>query len=69
MTLYIHAFLDGELHAKTTAEHLPGVGDTVRVYDQKDGREIYVKVTEVIWCYNEQSNIGERVNLRLESDK
>lgn len=44
--------------------HLPRIGDTVRL-----SGELCAKVTEVVWCLDEESNEGQRVNLRLEPIK
>lgn len=47
--------------------HLPRVGDTMRFHGEK-----YGKVTEVIWCMDEEETFkieGHRVNLRIESLK
>ena len=41
--------------------HLPRLGDTVRLKGEK-----YAKVIEVIWCLDEDSPEGQRVNLRLD---
>jgi hypothetical protein len=45
-------------------EHLPRVGDTIRF-----PLDVYGKVTEVIWCMDEHSDEGVRVNIRIESEK
>ena len=60
----VHGYLDGEMLINRRMEHLPRNGDTVR-FDGKHGDE-YAKVTEVIWCLNEKSAEGQRVNLRME---
>lgn len=58
-----HIFLDGELVHRGRLEHCYRVGDTVRVGELEDS---YVRVTEVIWCLNESSPEGQRVNIRME---
>lgn len=62
--LKVHGYLDGELVINWRVEHLPRVGDKVRF----DG-EVYGKVTEIIWCMDEPHREGQRVNLRIESEK
>lgn len=62
--LKIHAYLDDLLKIKQRMEHLPRVGDTVRLSGER-----YGKVTEVIWCFDEPSDEGQRVNLRMKSEK
>ena len=60
----VHGYLDNDkkiIHQRM--EHLPRVGDTMRFAGDK-----YCKVTEVIWCMDEQTNEGQRVNLRIESE-
>jgi hypothetical protein len=42
---------------------LPRVNDTIRINGKKADR--YFKVTEIVWCLNEESPEGERVNMRL----
>lgn len=61
----VRAFLMTEPQPKLVIDwrmpHLPRVGDTVRLSGEQ-----YAKVTEVVWCLDEESNEGQRVNLRLE---
>lgn len=59
----VHGFYDGELYFKKSLNHLPRVGDTVRL-----GEFTYAKVTEVIWCLDEWAPKDfQRVNLRMEA--
>lgn len=59
--LKVHAYLDNKTRVlERRMEHLPRVGDTVRLPMDK-----YATVTEVIWCFDEEWPEGQRVNLRL----
>lgn len=58
----VHAYLDTEPYLNRRMEHLPRVGDTLRFSGER-----YLKVTEVVWCLDEESSEGTRVNLRLEA--
>lgn len=40
--------------------HIPRVGDTVRLSGEQ-----CAEVTEVVWCLDEDSAEGQRVNLRM----
>lgn len=66
--LKVRAFLMTEPRPKLIIDwrmpHLPRIGDTVRLSGER-----YAKVTEVVWCLDEESNEGQRVNLRLEPIK
>lgn len=64
MTYKVHAFLNDRKVMNACLPHLPRLGDTVRLYDST-----YTKVTEVIWCMDEDFVEGMRVNLRLEYSK
>lgn len=57
----VHGFLDGKLLFYWKLDHLPRHGDTVRY-----ARDRFAKVTEVIWCVDEEWPDGQRVNLRME---
>ena len=61
----VHAYLMVKPRPKRVIDwrmpHLPHLGDTIRLCGEK-----YAKVTEVIWCMDEDSSEGQRVNLRLE---
>ena len=60
--IYAHIYIDGELYTRRPMHACPRVGETVR-YGTPDK---YAKVTEVIWCINEEAPMGnQRVNLRL----
>lgn len=62
----VHGFLDHKMIIRQQMAHLPRVGDTMRFSGER-----YGKVTEVIWCMDEQEDSpafeGQRVNLRIES--
>ena len=57
-----HGFVDGEISLNRRIEHLPRLGDTIRLSEDS-----YGKVTEVIWCFDEDSDEGQRVNLRIKT--
>ena len=59
----VHGYLDDKMVMKRRMEHIPRVGDTVRF-----PKEQYAKVTEVVWCFDEESPEGQRVNIRIESE-
>ena len=56
----VHGFLDSKLRIRQRMQHLPRVGDTVRLSSTELG-----KITEVIWCLDEYSPEHMRVNLRM----
>ena len=56
----VHGYLDSKKVINWRMEHLPRTGDTVRFAGEK-----YAKVTEVIWCMDEESHDGQRVNVRM----
>lgn len=58
----VHGFLDGSKVINWRMEHIPIVGDTMRFYGER-----YGKVTEVVWCMDEQDREGQRVNIKIES--
>lgn len=60
---YVHGFLDNTQVICECMDHCPRVGDTMRFAGER-----YGKVTEVIWCWDEPSRLGQRVNLRIESE-
>jgi len=62
VTYKVRGYLDDKMVINWRMEHLPRTGDTMRF---SEGR--YAKVTEVIWCMDEISEEGQRVNLRIES--
>jgi hypothetical protein len=64
--IYVHVFLDGNQVGRRRMLQCPRHGDTVRLGGADN--EKYAKVTEVIWCLDEESPMGQRVNLRLESE-
>ena len=59
----VHGFLDDKMVIHRRMAHLPRLGDTMRFTEEK-----YGKVTEVIWCMDEESGEGQRVNVRIESE-
>ncbi len=59
----VHGYLDGKLVINQRIPQLPRVGDTMRF----EGR-IYGDVTRVVWCMDEPSDEGQRVNIRIESE-
>ena len=60
----VHGYLDDKKVINWRMEHLPRTGDTMRFHD-----DVYGTVTEVVWCMDEPSPEGQRVNLRVESIK
>ena len=60
----VHGYLDDKLVISQRLEHLPRNGDTVRLDEDR-----YAIVTEVVWCMDEPSHEGQRINLRMESEK
>jgi hypothetical protein len=56
----VHAYLDQQQVVNWRMPHLPRTGETVRL---SNGR--FAIVTEVVWCLDEESPEGQRVNLRL----
>lgn len=60
----VHVFVDGDINSTPVMNNIPRIGDTIRISNDK-----YCKVTEVIWCFDEKNDIGQRVNLRLESEE
>lgn len=63
----VHGYLDNKKVIDYRMEHLPRIGDTVRFFDYLNG-VTYGIVTEVIWCMDEESVEGQRVNIRIESE-
>jgi hypothetical protein len=59
----VHGYLDNERVINWRMEHLPRVGDTMRFEGER-----YGKVTEVVWCMDELSKEGQRVNIRIASE-
>ena len=55
-----HVFIGTKMVARPILYFVPRKGETLRLTT-----ELFVKVTEVIWCLDEQDNVmGQRVNLR-----
>jgi hypothetical protein len=63
MMFKVHGYLDGKKVIDWRMEHLPRIGDTARFSGER-----YAKVTEVIWCMDEESREGQRVNVRMETE-
>jgi hypothetical protein len=59
----VHGFLDNKRVINGRMAHLPRVGETVRL-----AGDSYGIVTEVIWCMDESTQEGQRVNIRMESE-
>lgn len=59
----VHGFLDGKKIIDWRMESIPRVGDTMRF-----NGEHYGKVTEIVWCMDEESREGQRINIRIESE-
>lgn len=64
----VHGFLDDKKILHQQMSHLPRVGETMRFSGDR-----YGKVTEVVWCMDEQDDTttfeGQRINLRIKSIK
>lgn len=58
----VHGFLDGKKVIDWRMQNIPRVDDTMRFSGSR-----YGKVAEVIWCMDEESREGQRVNIRIES--
>lgn len=57
----VHAFVDNRKIIQWRMQHIPAKGDIVRI-----AKDAYFIVAEVIWCLDEESTEGQRVNLALE---
>lgn len=65
MTYKVHGFLDNKKVINRRMDHIPRMGETVRLSDVQ-----LAVVTEVIWCMDEDANPDwQRINLRMESIK
>lgn len=60
----VHGYIDNQRMINRRMAHIPRTGDTVRM-----SPTLYATVTEVIWCIDEESNDGTRVNIRMEQLK
>lgn len=60
----VHGYLDEKRVIDWRMEHIPRVGDTMRFSGER-----YAKVTEVVWCMDEPSTEGQRVNIRIKSER
>jgi hypothetical protein len=58
----VHCYLDGKRIGGRLYQYVSRVGDTMRFEGDR-----YGEVTEVIWCMDEPTVDGQRVNLRVES--
>lgn len=63
MTYKVHGFLNNKRVLQRRLEHLPRIGDTVRLDEKR-----YVKVTEIVWCMDEDESEGQRVNIGMETE-
>lgn len=59
----VHGYFNHKRMINWRMEHLPRIGDTVRFSGDEFGR-----VTEVIWCMDEPTDEGQRVNIRIEEE-
>lgn len=59
----VHGYLDNKFVIDRQMGHLPRTGDTMRFEGEKIGI-----VTEVVWCMDEESREGQRINLRIETE-
>ena len=59
----VHGFLDNKRIIDWRMANIPRIGDTVRLSGER-----YAKVTEVIWCLDEDRFDEQRVNIRMESE-
>jgi len=57
----VHGYLSGKRVINWRMQHLPRLGDEVRISDDK-----YGVVKQVVWCMDEDDKEGQRVNLRIE---
>jgi len=57
----VHGFLEGKFVIHRRMEHIPRVGETMRLSEEK-----YAKVTEICWCMDEGKDEGQRVNIGME---
>jgi hypothetical protein len=60
----VHGFLDNKKVIDWRMNEIPRVGDTMRFSGER-----YGKVTEIIWVMDEPIQAGQRVNIRIESEK
>jgi len=60
---HVHGFLDDKKAIQKRMESIPSIGDTVRFSGER-----YGKVTEIVWCMDEENELGQRVNIRIESE-
>ena len=58
----IRGYLDNKMAINCRMQHLPRVGDTMRFEGER-----YGTVAEVVWCMDEESHEGQRVNIRVQS--
>ncbi len=61
MTFKVHLFFDNKKVIDRRMPHIPNCGDTIRFSGERYGR-----VTEIIWCMDEDDYEGQRVNIRVE---
>ena len=58
----VYGYLDKKMVVNWRMQHLPRVGDTMRFEGER-----YGAVAEVVWCMDEESDEGQRINIRIES--
>lgn len=63
MMFKVHGYLDKVMVINHRMQHLPRLGEIVRLHPDK-----FAKVTEIVWCMDEPSEEGQRVNIGLKSD-
>lgn len=56
----VHAYLGSNRVIDWRMEHLPRMGDTIRLHGDR-----YATVTKVVWCLDEADGRGTRVNLEF----
>lgn len=59
--IYAHVFVDGRQYARLPLQTCPRIGETLRL--GPEDKEFYATVSEVVWCLNEKSPMGDRVNI------
>lgn len=59
----INIFVDCELHAYRRMEHLPRIGEGIKLCDGTTG-----KVVDVVWRLDVEQPEGQCINLAVESD-
>lgn len=60
----IHFIKDDALFLKQYLNHVPSLGDEIRIGDENN--EKYYVVTQIVWVYDEPGHPFERVNVGIE---